>query len=163
MLYRTSIRLSALKRTFQPSPLGFWPANYSSKNRFFLDHMKSRLKSKHIQPSADGWRNSEMGGYSTGSRAAADLAQPAPWSPSDRRSGPSGRSSPSVRSPAVLLGGAPDHQCRYPARVVPAGWRFFIYIYTAAEFDLFCSSSAWPDRVISLRKKFSENGRRRQS
>ena len=48
-----------------------------------------------------------MGGYSTGSRAAADLAQPAPWSPSDRWSGPSGRSGPSVRSPAVLLGGAP--------------------------------------------------------
>ena len=30
-----------------------------------------------------------MTGYSTGSRAAADLAQPAPWSPSDRWSGPS--------------------------------------------------------------------------
>ena len=60
-----------------------------------------------------------MGGYSIGSRAVADLAQPAPWSPSDRWSGPSGRSGPSVRSPAVLLGGAPDHQCRYPARVVP--------------------------------------------
>ena len=68
-----------------------------------------------------------MGGYSTGSRAAADLAQPAPWSPSDRRSGPSGRSGPSVRSPAVLLRGAPDHQCRYPARVVPAGWRHSSY------------------------------------
>ena len=46
-----------------------------------------------------------MGGYSTGSRAAADLAQPAPWSPSDRWSGPSGRSLRRVLRPPV--GGEP--------------------------------------------------------
>ena len=104
------------KRTFQRSPL-VRPADYSSRN--WAGTTGSLAWHRTTPPSADGWRNSEMGGYSTGSRAAADLAQPAPWCPSDRWSGPSGRSGPSVRSPTVLLGRAPDHQCRYPARVVP--------------------------------------------
>ena len=112
------IRRFALKRTFQPSPL-VRPADYSSRN--WAGTTKSLAWHRTTPPSADGWRNSEMGGYSTGSRVAADLAQPAPLSPSDRWSGPS------VRSSAVLLGGAPDHQGRYPARVVTAGWRHSSY------------------------------------
>ena len=110
----------------------FSTKSFSQSRRLLIkklgwDHRKSRLAPNNATISrwVKEFRDGRL--FHRGSRAAADLAEPAPLSPSDRWSGPSGRSGPSVRSPTVLLGGAPDHQGRYPARLVPAGWRHSSY------------------------------------
>ena len=68
------------------------------------------------------------------------------WGHHNAEMGTCGRGDMLVR---LGLGGAPDHQCRYPARVVPAGWRHSSYRCCIASLAL----GALHGWVISLKEE----------